>query len=82
MLFAMAAILPVNLKAQVSVWDGSASPWTNGTGTETDPYLIESAQNLAWICNQVGSGYNYANKYFKLTTDINLASIPWTPHRR
>ena len=46
MLVMMAAFLPQSLKAQVSVWDGTYAPWTNGTGTETDPFLIENAQQL------------------------------------
>ena len=37
------------LKAQVSVWDGTAEIWTHGSGTQEDPFLIESAQNLAYI---------------------------------
>ena len=40
--------------AQTSVWDGSRAIWTRGNGTENDPYLIESAQNLAFfgVCGQ------------------------------
>ena len=73
------AILPLNVKAQVSVWNGTAVTWAHGSGTQNDPYLIENAQNLAYLCNGVGNGYTYSNKYFRLTTDINLASIAWTP---
>lgn len=37
------------VSAQVSVWDGTYAPWTNGTGTESDPFLIENAQQLETI---------------------------------
>ena len=36
-----------------SFWDGSATPWTKGNGTEENPYLIESAENLAWLAQAV-----------------------------
>ena len=36
-----------------SIWNGKAKAWTKGTGTEEDPYLIESAENLAWLAKIV-----------------------------
>ena len=75
--------LPQRIWAQndLSVWDGTAEIWTHGSGTETDPYLIESAQNLAWISEMVNSGVTeYTNTYFKLTTDIKIDStFLWQP---
>ena len=79
MLFVIAAMLPMNLKAQVSVWDGTYAPWTNGTGTEADPFLIENAQQLAYLANRVNNGLDAAgghisnhDLYYKLMTDVNL----------
>ena len=68
-------------KAQnVSVWDGSSAIWTQGSGTEADPYLIESAQNLAWISEMVNSGVTtYSGVWFKLTTDLNMNNLAWVP---
>ena len=75
--------LPQRIWAQndLSVWDGTAEIWTHGSGTETDPYLIESAQNLAWISEMVNSGVTeYMNTYFILTTDIKIDStFLWQP---
>ena len=66
--------------AQTSVWDGSAASWTQGSGTRLDPYLIESAQNLAYLAEMVNGGVNqYSGKYFKLTVDIDLDSLEWSP---
>ena len=64
----------------VSTWDGSAAEWTHGSGTQADPYLIESAANLAWIAEMVNGGVStYANTYFKLTTDLNMNNVAWVP---
>lgn len=76
-------LLGMNLTAQ-SVWNGKREAITKGSGTETDPYLIENAQNLAWLVYLIN--YDYAEwtegKYFKLTTDIDLngdADNQWIP---
>ena len=47
-----AIALTCNLMA-VNVWDGSSEPWTNGSGTMEDPYLIETAANLAYLAEKV-----------------------------
>ena len=60
------------LNAQL-VWDGLSSPWTQGTGTETDPYLIETPQNLAWLSDMVNNGVStYSGVYFKQTEDFDM----------
>jgi hypothetical protein len=55
-----------------SVWDGSRQLWARGTGSQDDPFLIESAANLAYLSYMVGKGFNTQGLYFKLTTDIDL----------
>ena len=89
MLVMMVAMLPQNVKAQVSVWDGTYTPWTNGTGTEADPFLIENAQQLAYLANRVNNGLDAAgghvsnhDLHYKLMIDVNLngsESFQWTP---
>ena len=89
MLFVIAAMLPLNINAQVSVWDGTYAPWTNGTGTEADPFLIENAQQLAYLANRVNNGLDAAgghvsnhDLHYKLMTDVNLngsETFQWTP---
>ncbi len=57
-----------------STWDGtSASTSLSGTGTEADPYLIQSAADLAYWSSWASGTNNFAGKYVKLTTDIDLA---------
>ena len=79
-----AILLTINALA-LDVWDGSAAPWTNGSGTEDDPYLIETAANLAYLAQKVSEGYQaqgmevFANEYFLMTDDLDLNNISWTP---
>lgn len=66
--------------AQPSVWDGSADIWTKGDGTQESPYLIENAQQFAFVAEMVNGGVTtYSGVYFKLVTDIDLNNKAWTP---
>ena len=86
----VAVLFGIALNAQVSVWDGTAEEWTKGSGTPEDPYLIENAQNLAYLAQQVNAPDNYtsapqeiyADTWFTLTTDLNLGGdngLLWMP---
>lgn len=80
----IAILLAFNAFA-LDIWDGSATPWTNGSGTQSDPYLIETAANLAYLAQKVNEGYQasgmevFAYKYFLMTDDFDLNNINWTP---
>lgn len=59
------------------IWDGKiATKYAGGTGTEEDPYIIETPQQLALMA--IGTVYNEGknggtkDEYFKLTADIYL----------
>lgn len=79
-----AILFTINALA-VNVWDGSSEPWTQGTGTKDDPYLIETAANLAYLAEKVNEGYQaqgmevYRFTYFLMTDDLDLNNINWTP---
>ena len=63
----------VNLYA---VWE---QLWT-GTGTEVDPYKINDLNDLKKLQTQVNEGYyQYADKWFALTADIDMKNEPWKP---
>lgn len=76
--------LTFNLMA-VNVWDGTSEPWINGSGTADDPYLIETAANLAYLAEKVNEGYEaqgmavFRYTYFLMTDDLDLNHINWTP---
>jgi len=76
----MMAVLPLNTNAQIPTWDGTWVTWTQGSGTQADPYLIESPQQLAGLAWQVNNGIStYNGVYFRLTTDLDMNSLGWTP---
>ena len=84
---ALTVLFPItHLSAQVSVWDGSWEPWTHGTGTEGDPFLIENAQQLAYLAYFASNGNNNNQSleyyHYKLMVDVNLngnESLQWIP---
>ena len=66
----------------VDKWDGTvASSFASGSGTVEDPYLVSTGSQLALLADLINSTTNnaYYNKYYKLTNDIDLAGINWTP---
>lgn len=76
-------IIGMNVMAQ-SVYDGKREAIRNGSGTESDPFLIENAQNLAWLQYLVNMDYSHETegKYYLLTTDIDLngsEDFQWEP---
>ncbi len=64
----------------VDVWDGTiADGFGGGSGTESDPYLIYTAEELAYLAEYANNGYCSSDMYFKLMADLDLAGIEWTP---
>ena len=64
----------------VPVWSGTvASAFESGSGTETEPYIIKTGEQLAFLAQQVNAGTYSSGAYFKLSNSINLAGKPWTP---
>ncbi len=55
------------------IWDGSvATGFASGTGTESNPYIIETPEQLAYLAKKVNSGNTYDGKFIKLANDIYL----------
>ena len=44
-----------------------------GTGTQNDPYVIDSAADFITFTNEMNNGEEYVGKYFVQTSDIDLA---------
>jgi len=57
---------------------GMALNWT-GSGTEAEPYLISSYQELRSIAEQVARGNNFSGKFFRLEKDLSINSASWLP---
>ncbi len=82
LLFIAVMALSLTTKAQTDVWDGTSVAWTQGNGSEATPYLIESAENLAYLATIVNNGTANAGDYYKLTCDIDLngsETFQWIP---
>ena len=52
-----------------------------GSGTKEDPYQISNVDTLKKFAKSVndGSQEGYADKFIKLTSDIDLDGVEWTP---
>lgn len=49
-----------------------STSFSQGTGTYSDPYIIESAADLRLLSDQVRGGKNFKNNYFLLVNDITI----------
>ena len=82
LIFLTLVLTGVTAMAQTSVWHGGRAVWTRGAGTESDPYLLESADHLAYLAYIVNKGFDTDGLYFRLTTDIDLngsEDLQWVP---
>ncbi len=74
-MWAMAGTEPVADGQAVTVWNGTvASGFASGDGTEENPYIIETAEQLAYLAQRVCSGISYTGKHIALEADILLNS--------
>lgn len=85
-LLALAALawiaVPVSARAEgetVDTWDGTAVAFTQGRGTKEEPWLIENAEQLAYLAQQVNNGTDYEREHFLLVSDLDLSGNEWTP---
>ena len=85
-LLALAALawiaVPVSARAEgetVDTWDGTAVAFTQGRGTKEEPWLIENAEQLAYLAQQVNNGTDYQRVHFRLVSDLDLSGKEWTP---
>ncbi len=60
-------------------WTEYADTEWQGAGTEDDPYLISSAEELAGLSDTVFKGNKCSQTYFKQTANINLSGHLWEP---
>ena len=59
--------------SKLDTWDGkSVSSSLIGSGTASDPYLIQSGADLAWLDQNMTATENFKGVYFKLTKSIDL----------
>ena len=75
LLFAMTQ----NALAQSGNWDNyRATSYDSGSGTQASPYIIKTAEQLAYFAYRVKSGQD-KTAYVELGDDIDLSSHWWIP---
>ena len=62
----------VNLLVLMLLCGSSVMAQFSGSGTESDPYLITSDQDLQNFANSVNAGNPFSGKFFLQTADIDL----------
>ncbi len=79
MMMSMLVIVPS--AATPTPWDGTTTTPFTGSGTIADPYIIDSAEKLAYLAAQQNAETpaDYDGCYFKQTADIDLGGKEWTP---
>lgn len=65
---------------EIDVWgdNNTASTSLTGAGTEANPYLINSINDLLYFSTNC-MGASYSGKYFKITKHLDLNNKNWTP---
>ena len=74
---ALALLSFMTMQAQ-TYWNGTSNKTFSGSGTQTDPYLISTPEQLAGLaelCNDPDDPNDFAGKYIKLTADIYLTDF-------
>ncbi len=63
-----------------ATWDGTVYEINEGSGTEAEPYIIDTAGQLAFLAqkvNELNAVYESAN--YSLTADLDLSGHNWVP---
>lgn len=67
-------------ETSIPVWNGSSySTISAGSGSQNDPFIITTGEQLYKLAKDVKSGVPYSGQYFKLGNSINLGGHEWTP---
>ncbi len=66
---------------EIIEWDGTVSNGiAKGNGTEANPYIIETPQELAFLSAKVLAGDTaYASAYYIQANDFDMMGLEWTP---
>lgn len=66
-------------KAEASDEEPGNDVFASGKGTKTDPYLINSADQLKAFAKSVNDGESYSGQYVSLNNDLDISDLDWTP---
>lgn len=65
--------------AGAETWIESAAEFAVGDGSQSKPYQIATAEELANLAKMVNGGETDENTYFELAASIDLGGKEWTP---
>ena len=69
-----------DVSATDGVWSSGSVTSLSGDGTESNPYKIGTANELAFLAEKINAGEaEYVGKHYVLVSDINLAGKEWVP---
>ena len=71
--------LPAKAETTGNWIDSAAESFADGDGSQSKPFQISSAEQLAYLAKQVNDGTDFSGKYFVQTAAIDLAGKEWTP---
>ena len=75
LIFVLGLLMAVVVQAQ-TYWNGTSNKVFSGSGTQTDPYLIGTPEQLAGLAERTNvDKEDFADKYIKLTADIYLTNF-------
>ena len=78
LIVALFVINPGLVRSAAAAWDGTAAEgFESGKGDSSDPYIIKTAEQLAFLAKQVNGGETYQGKYFQLEADLDLSGSEW-----
>lgn len=64
----------------IPAWDGTiGTSFAGGSGEETNPYIIENGEQLAYFAKTVNEGETFEGKYILIKQSINLGMREFTP---
>ena len=75
LLLTLTLLLAVAMQGQ-TYWNGTSDKTFSGSGTQTDPYLISTPEQLAGLAERTNvDKEDFAGQYIKLTADIYLTDF-------
>ena len=72
-------LTPVAQASDGAEWvNNAASGFASGSGSATDPYVIKTGAQLAFMAMKINSTTTYQDKYWVLGANIDLSAHDWT----
>lgn len=70
------SVISLGAFAREASWDGTASSgFESGSGTESDPFIVKTPSQLAYLSKTVAEGNDYLGSFIKLESDLILNTV-------